>query len=389
MRIAGRYCIYPESHGHEVSVFSWNVLAPLYSSHCIDWRGIRLPALKRWLQMYASCDILCFQEVDLETALAEISSVLDENGFIAVIQDRQRFPVVNATFFKASRLRLVWTQHRSRALVVGLAFPDGRQLSVANVHLEAGGHENNEKQRNAQLASVLKRVHGPTVVCGDFNSCLAHESPLRVQLAKAGLVRAPTKGITLAQTCGYADVLDHIWASECLRAVLVLGSSSEALAALKSTGMPDETHPSDHLPVAATFCFMQNSHCGHLPQNVAAVEAPSVPGEEMRQEWVRICRCAEFDGGKRAAREQRQLEAAFLELLSHDEAANLKQWRDAATKAAKDIVATVVAKVIKEGAGDLPSAAESFKAFDPGGNPERGKSVLSVARGDMFKYVGG
>lgn len=367
MRFSDRWNAYPESEGDDLSVLSWNVLAPSYDNDCMSWEGARLPELKSWLQRFAACDVICLQEVDVKKSLAEISDVLKSCGFTAVVQDRKGFPVVNVTFFKHARFRLLWTQPRSRALVVGLALPDGSDLCVANVHLEAGGAGSNERQRNAQLASVLKRVSGASVICGDFNSSLEQESLLRAQLATAGLARAPTKGITLAQTSGYSDVLDHIWASESLTTRLVLGSSPETLLAITASGIPNATHPSDHLPIAATFCIKQNPSQGQAILNVPNVQIPASPAEDMRQEWLQICWHAEVGGCKRAAREQKQVEAAFFELLHGEEAANLREWRDAARKAAKSILGMVVAGAVAgvRAAEVFPTAAG--KPFDPGG----------------------
>merc|ERR1711966_569921 len=260
---------------------------------------------------------------------------------MGVVQDRKGFEVVNVTFLKASRLRLLHAQHRSRTLVMGVALPDGRELSIANVHLEAGGGVKNEKQRAAQLHSVLKRLSGSVVVCGDFNSHVSDGSQLRTQLVEADLARAPTKGITLSQKSGYADTLDHIFESRDMKVRLVLGSSPEVLEKIATEGMSDSVHPSDHLPVAATFSVgraAQRSNSTSAP----VVEEPACPAEEMRCEWVQICWHAPISRDKRMVRDHRQIEAAFLELVTDVEAANLQQWRETATKAAKSIVAGVV-----------------------------------------------
>jgi len=372
MRTCDRGADYPGSQGEDISVLSWNLLAPLYDKHGLDWEGVRLPELRRWLQRYVACDVMCFQEVDRSSSLAHISQMLTASGFVAVVQERKGFPVVNATFFKASRLRHAWSQHRSRALLVGLVLADGREVCVANVHLEAGGGDRNEKQREDQLTSVLKRVRGSTVVCGDFNSCFGHGSRLETQLVDAGLARAPTKGITLAQAdTGYADILDHIWASKNLVACLVLGSKSGELDAIRLTGIPNATHPSDHLPVAATFTFKPSSRSGQFFFRVPVVDVPAAPGKETREEWLQICWFAGAGAGKRAAREQKQLEAAFLEILGAEDAANLRDWRKAASGAAKDIVATAVKGALEAlRAVEFVPVAQS-KAFDPGGVAER------------------
>jgi hypothetical protein len=306
---------------------------------------------------------MCFQEMELSKSFAEISQELSKYGFEAVVQERKGFPVVNVIFFRPSRLPLLWAQHRSRALIVAFALPDGRELCVANVHLEAKNNEYSRRQRAAQLASVLKRVSGSRIICGDFNDPLVYDSALSVQLTKAGLARAPTKGITLAHP-GYADTLDHIWASEDFVPRLVLGSSPQTLAALEATGIPNETYPSDHLPVAATFGFGKSAKSRQNTKQMLMLEIPASPCVDIREEWVQICRHAKFNGSKRELREQKQTEAAFLELLCEDDAAKLREWRESASRAAKFIVAAAVASGRVTERAKVGAAVE--KPFDPG-----------------------
>jgi hypothetical protein len=241
---------------------------------------------------------------------------------------------------------------------------DGRELSVANVHLEAGGNDKNEKQRIAQLASVLKRMDGSIVVCGDFNSCISQGSSLHVQLVDKALVRAPTSGITLAHP-GYSDTLDHIWVTQNLVARLVLGSSKEALAAVEIAGIPNATHPSDHLPVAATFSFKPPASMKQQNQSLPVM--PSAISAEISQEWLQICRHVDVNGGKRALREQKRLEAAFLEILSEEEASQLLNWRDTAARAARNVVVAAAEGAIQNLMIMQAAPVTMSKTFDPGG----------------------
>lgn len=344
-------------------MLSWNLLAPSYDRYGLDWQGVRLPQLKLWLRRFVACDVMCFQEVDLGESLKEIREFLSAHGYTAVVQERKEFPVVTATFFKASLFRLLWSQHRSRALIIGLALADGRELCVANVHLEAGGGDRNENQRKAQLTSVLKRVSGNTIVCGDFNSDLTHGSQLRSKLVDSGLVRAPTRGVTLAQASGYSDILDHIWASENLKACCVLGSSAQELDIIQATGIPNESHPSDHLPIAAMFCLKQSLTCEWDTYCLPVVQVPVEPDEDVRNEWLQICACAEVGACKQAVREQKRFETAFLEVISHEEATNLCIWRTSANKAAKHVLSEAVKHAIMS-IEAAPSVV--MKDFDPG-----------------------
>lgn len=337
--------VFSKSHHDELAIFSWNLLAPLYDRSGLDWKSVRLVALKDWLLRFTVCDILCFQEVDLLSSFADISEILHVYGFMAVVQERKGFQVVNVTFFKASRLQVSWTQHRSRALITNFVLPDQSQVCVANVHLEAGASAENEKQRQSQLASVLKRVRGNIVICGDFNFCLSSGSPLHTQLIAAELSRTPTGGITLAQRNGYVDCLDHIWTSRNLIPTKILGSSLHVLASVSMRGLPDTDNPSDHLPVGATFRLDDVSSDQQACHDVLIVETPSFVDDNVRQEWLAILRLARTGSGKRAAREQKKLEKSFLGTISGEDAKNLQDWQRNATVAAKAVVATAITNV--------------------------------------------
>jgi len=344
VKVIDRSRSYPASASNEISVLSWNLLAPSFDRTAPDgsvlhWSTSRLPQFERWFHQFADCDVLCFQEVDVTKSLADVREILSGLGFACVLQERHGFLMVNATFYKTRRLSLQWAEHRSRALVVGLALNDGREIAVANLHLEAGGDSRNEKQRVSQLSSVLKRVGRTSIVCGDFNSRLEPDSNLHSQLESHDLIRCPTKGITYS--ChGYSDVLDHIFASSTLAAVHVLGSSQADLRDVEMTGIPNQIHPSDHLPVAATLC-LKRVGIGREP-SIPDVQCPSKPSKEVRDEWLKICFLANPRAGKQANKEQRDLEAAFLEIVTDEEARELCKWRDAARQAAKQILPFVV-----------------------------------------------
>jgi endonuclease/exonuclease/phosphatase family metal-dependent hydrolase len=343
MKTCDRSDVYPNSEENEITVFSWNLLAPTLAKGGLDWQTVRLPVFREWLIRFVACDVMCFQEVDVNHSLADISEFLSTYGFTAVVQERQGFPVVNATFFKSSRLKIKWTQHRSRALLVNFSSTTGDEVCVVNVHLEAGS----ESQRKCQLASALKRMQGSAknIICGDFNCRLSTGSPLGNQLAEAGLVRAPTKGITWCWTeRGRADIFDHIWASESLVPFRILSSSDAFLDRIRASGMANSTYPSDHLPVAASFWFALQ-----LPQekdSIPSLEVPTLLDVNTTEEWVQISRIGSLCSGKKANREQRKLEAAFLSTMSEEDAEKLRGWRKAAAAVAQALVCGAVQNVL-------------------------------------------
>jgi endonuclease/exonuclease/phosphatase family metal-dependent hydrolase len=340
---------FPPGGVNGFSVCTWNMLAPcLHEAHpgCLLWIQ-RRSAWQRCLQRLSKCDVLCFQEVDRDSVAAELNDMLEAEGFAAVHQDLKGRAWGNATFFKAGRLRLVWSEHRSRVLLTGFALPNGCVIGVVNVHLEAGDAKINEAQRISMLTSAVRHLHkySPSyiVVAGDFNSSLKHDSKLREMLVAQNLHRVPIQGLTFAVP-GYADTLDHIWASEALRPRALQGSTPQALKQIAGEGLPNFDHASDHLPVAAKFLVQD---CVKGPQ-MCALNAPPVDCDStVRSEWLQILayeREAMMQGEsqKKAKRTQRELEKAFFQAISEEAAAYLRQWHSAAAAVAKAAVAASV-----------------------------------------------
>jgi len=371
MRIHDRQEPIPASGADQLSVFSWNLLAPSYNESSLPWDTVRLPALRKWLTRFAACDVICVQELDTScSAREEVQRLMAAHGFDAVVQDRKGFPVVNATFFKASRFHLSWSEHRSRVLLCTLTLPDGRELGIANVHLQAGAAPCDETQRASQLKSALRRLRSRAscceVVCGDFNSSLEATSPLRAQLMQAGLATAAGTGPTYL-TPGYHDTLDHVWAGGALRPKTVLGSSSQTLKAIKATGLPDREHPSDHLPVATVFRMGSG---GGPVTGLPSVEPPTEVSEALRDEWLLVLRSAPPPGAPKCkSRDQRRLEAAFLATAGADEAERLSAWRAAAAEAASEVLRLVTCRAVMAANAAAAAAADQvvLKGFDPGG----------------------
>jgi hypothetical protein len=175
-----------------------------------------------------------------------------------------------------------------------------------------------------------------SIVCGDFNSSISAGSHIQKQLAEAGLVRAPTKGIT------YSSVsIDHIWASECMVPIRILTSSNEWLANLGASRIPNANFPSDHLPVGSTFRLPLR----RLEPNstILGLQAPTpLVDPNIIEEWQRILRIGSFRNGRVAAREQKKLEAAFLSVISQEEAIALRDWQQSAVAAAQALIRDAV-----------------------------------------------
>lgn len=341
---------FPAGGADGFSLSAWNMLAPcLHEPHpeSLKWK-YRQDAWQRCLGRLSACDVLCFQEVDRDCVAEELTEMLAAHGFAVVHQDLKGREWGNATFFKTERLRLMWSEHRSRVLLTCFALPHGRVIGVVNVHLEAGDTKTNEEQRLSMLRSALRHVHkhSPSlvIVAGDFNCSLLHGSELINILVAEGLCRVPIKGLTFAVP-GYVDTLDHIWASAQLCPCAAIGSTPGALQKIAAEGMPNQNQPSDHLPVAARFEFLDS---GNACLEQISFDAPPVDCDSaVRHEWLQILDFArqairEGQNKKKAMREQRELEKAFLEVISEEAVAFLRQWHAGAVATAKSAVAAIV-----------------------------------------------
>ncbi|CAJ1359736.1 unnamed protein product [Effrenium voratum] len=279
----------------------------------------RLCALLRALELYMACDILCFQELEIGASLEPVQGFLEERGFLSVVQDREGYPVVNATFFRPW-LRLTWTSSRSRILLAGLLLPSGREVCVANVHLDARRGPQREAQLGKSLLKLEQARSSYKIVCGDFNTDLTTD-PLFGILRVYGLFRAPTSGLTHANGAG----LDHLCAGRALQPRLVLHSGVRELRALLGR-LPCEEYPSDHLPVAVRFDIVSASDWP-----TPRLSSPNLPSE-LRAAWADLA--VQHTQSRNLRRQLRALEADLLHAAGEEAAAQLRSWRDAAQRAA-------------------------------------------------------
>eukprot|EP00490_Sorites_sp_Unknown_P018165 CAMPEP_0114695034 /NCGR_PEP_ID=MMETSP0191-20121206/70898_1 /TAXON_ID=126664 /ORGANISM="Sorites sp." /LENGTH=189 /DNA_ID=CAMNT_0001990761 /DNA_START=201 /DNA_END=770 /DNA_ORIENTATION=+ len=160
------------------------------------------------------------------------------------------------------------------------------------------------------------------VICGDFNTNLSSDEPLTELLSQDGLFRTPTKGFTHS----HQRALDHLCSNDALvpRCVLRAATGEEL------RGLPKKECPSDHLPVAATFeVVVVKWQCPELlPLGQSLVPT------ELLAEWSALVAFGLGKSGKKARREQKQLEESFLSPISPDLRHQLQRWRDTRRNAA-------------------------------------------------------
>ena len=163
-----------------ISVVSYNVLASRherpedYPHVPADVWPHRISAqmhmIRRWAQKQR-VDVICLQEV-LPGYFQELSAMLGD--YEAVLQQRKNAVSLCATFFRRDRWKQMWVDHRSRAVLLGLAQHGAANCSVAvgNVHLTANAVDA-AQTRLSQMRSALKRMRarnpGALLVAGDFN----------------------------------------------------------------------------------------------------------------------------------------------------------------------------------------------------------------------------
>lgn len=320
---------------NSLCIMSWNVLAPTLAETWPgqrEFREERLAALLEVLDLYASCDIVCLQELEVGISLELVQSFLEEKGFDVAVQDREGHPVINATFFRRSLLRLSWVISRSRILLTGLLLPSGHEVSVMNVHLDS----KQQDQRAAQLTKSLQKMSMARstyqVVCGDFNTNLALDTHLSDLLAEHRLFRTPTKGFTHS----LGSALDHLCSTQHLAPRRVLQPASQH----HLQGLPNKECPSDHLPVAATFELL-------LPQwQCPALPVARLP-PQLLMEWSELLALGlRSNSSKKARKEQKQLEESFLSSTSPDLSLELTRWRDARREAAQAICRRAVEQAL-------------------------------------------
>eukprot|EP00928_Gymnodinium_smaydae_P093016 TRINITY_DN77035_c0_g1_i1.p1 TRINITY_DN77035_c0_g1~~TRINITY_DN77035_c0_g1_i1.p1 ORF type:complete len:364 (-),score=38.50 TRINITY_DN77035_c0_g1_i1:377-1468(-) len=359
MKFIDRQLNFPVSCDSEMSILSWNVLAPSYDDSGLDWATDRFPSFRRWFDRLATLDVICLQELDVSLGVHQaFCDMLSSHGFIGVVQQRQKATIVNATYVKASRFQVTWTEHRSRVLLCALQTAEGHEVCVANVHLEAGDNLAKDAQRVSQLSSALKYMKSRSawcnVICGDFNLQLSVGSRLHELMLDAGMAPAPSVGPTIS-VGGYVDSLDHIWTSSALRPKAIFRSEAQMLRNIISAGLPTVEYPSDHLPVAVLYQMQQNH------SRVDPVMPPLDVDATIRKEWLQIVRLTPVVGIKSSkvdrnrVREQREVERAYLDSLAADDAKRLLSWKSSASETAKVLLKAVTFRSVQRAScGTMP-----------------------------------
>lgn len=243
-----------------------------------------------------NADIICLQEAEVAT-FQEDFGFMNSLGYTAIQPvAKDEAGVIHghtkpSIFFKTSRFNLKWHNPRSRIVLAN--FEDlitGKSFYIINCHLQAG---NEQAQRCFQLRSALQQViiHAQKaqvkdddlccIICGDFNSATVepvHQLILQGHLEDNGLFGKSgfkfTHNFKFEDSHGSLerpftfkwgvkddaafDVFDYIYFTP--KTMKIIGVRDPLDAKQKrmiknKTGLPNDWHPSDHLPVAALLQF--------------------------------------------------------------------------------------------------------------------------------------
>jgi len=283
------------------SAVSWNVLADhflrgsrvqydhVHDSH-LEWQSRKERIVSRILGF--GCDILCLQEVEPIFFESVLSPTLQQHGYDGLMNERScedNHPGT-CTFWRQDRFSLSRYFSQRRTLLVVLQdgqSEGGNCLAVVNVHLQGDPKETVARLRQLQGAlEILENLsHEALLVLGDFNSELrdsactawlahgkvsqgtldwgvevsvdAESVPWHRYMMRSAYERDSTDfSHTIAGAAGFVGMIDHLWFTEsslqleCTWPLLnCLAEREEVL----DRGLPSATHPSDHLPIGATF----------------------------------------------------------------------------------------------------------------------------------------
>jgi len=213
-----------------VGILSWNLLAKRYD-RSQSWEARFCCLRNEWLHRLAHFDVLCFQEVDPDTA-ADFDSLFRHAGFENVASRPGQFqrcgkagkhaagedldPHSVVMYFRIDKLRLCWWTRWNRSVAASFAHTSRspqercsrgglgnggdagderqqeaeREFCVVNLHAKAGLGDGNTHLRQAHLQRIVARLgsrnrdlHAPgagarasggglgnVVITGDFNS---------------------------------------------------------------------------------------------------------------------------------------------------------------------------------------------------------------------------
>lgn len=286
----------------EISVVCYNILADNLVSNnehaYLYGNPVYMSWEYRWCMLqeeFASfgSDIICLQEVEKDR-WPEFVFVMRALGYSGIMQSPKKthMTIATAIFYKSNRFKVVWEEHRSRALGIGLTYTDSngqsQVLYVVNWHLE--GDPRRAPDRISQMKSILQRMaaiqgksaeRADVVIAGDFNATrwnapwqFLFRGRLEGGYTEAYLPHVPVTSKTVAHPYALQDVymagrwipefttraprrrseVDFIWCSRHLKVeALMRPANPRHIGLVDRTLLPNKDFPSDHLPLGVVL----------------------------------------------------------------------------------------------------------------------------------------
>ena len=239
---------------------TWNVLADRYSEpyrEIVDhsvllWEN----RLKTILKTICRADVICLQEIELNTFQSDFQSLFETHDFVShVVSKKRSNPIGNVVLWRKRSFTLVESLTQSCAVHVLLELP-GSRIWICNVHLKAG-LKSGEPERINQIQSCISnwksRGSMRGIICGDFNDHMISGGSVREIIEKANFIVVDNQPRTAMIRDGQVFNFDHI-CSNGIKVTLHPSSIGDICQNVRSDcgcfpKIPNVDNPSDHTPV--------------------------------------------------------------------------------------------------------------------------------------------
>jgi len=265
-----------------LSVLSFNTLRRNYhfrendwaSEQCKSWEHRKGLLEALLVDELAGTSILCLQEAELRTIDEDFSFLAKDYDRVSAGKDNDggHHFTKPSTFYRRDQFELIWHMARTRVVLAELQWRHtGLHVFVINVHLSGGNDKDTERANQVKSAWKYlekRRKNGePVLLCGDFNCSTdgSDEHDVRKFIKEKDMNPVFSKrDIPCTHKWGahkgnmFFNFIDQVYASSDMRLVAKRNPfEDETWSALfqseSSLGLPNEAHPSDHIPLVGAF----------------------------------------------------------------------------------------------------------------------------------------
>ena len=223
---------------------SWNLLAQRYvCDEMLPWEQRSL-LIEKEINA-TNPDILLLQEVTLDRCREDLSFLLARYDYVAHQRCKKRTNFMgNVILWRRDSFTLCFSSQHYAEVSCRLKAVRGQEIDVTNVHLK-GGLSGGLKERTSQLSRLLARIDYKNpyhIIGGDFNDDLLPGGQLTRMLYKFD---------------GLDEKRQSCWVNDCMWSfdyILTHGLTRLSFTCREIVGqIPNQEHPSDHLPVVLRF----------------------------------------------------------------------------------------------------------------------------------------